>query len=902
VNLGPNLRTKDGYHVYYPDTGLVLTTRNLAFDELWRARAEFYQNMHNSHPTLSPFPPGQICPPAPIAPAIAGGHGNPVYHQQVVIEDQVPQHAPHGPVPVQGPVPVPHHPATPPPPPVATPAQHHPPPPTATPNPVARTLNPVFDNVTNPIIADGPNTNHDNSRHIPVTPANDSHEVATVRLSNKVSAHSSAGPRYNTEWAPSYNMTSAAIEARTTLDGLDVPYKVARKTPSVYNPANFDVEWVPSLEPASTFLQENGDYLDIFKEMDQDSRAARVQRRSARIQASEEARKAGQPAPVAFFMACVFSLFVAPCCKPDSYYSSPYTFTDSSHTRFHSLPSAALYTHTVSPTETYNNLLKSVSTDEIYAFLTIALPSGSTPKTIDQALTSVDARHWRFALDAEYSQLVDALAWDLVDRKEAENVISGKWVFKIKRNADGTIDRYKARWVARGFTQRQDVDYTEIFAPVIRYSSLRTLAALSNANGLRLFALDVSNAFARADVDERVYVEQPHGFVQPHPNGPAQVCQLRKGLYGTKQAARLWNQKFRKFLLSHGWRQLESDPCIYSRKTHTHGWEMIGLYVDDILHCCTHSTGHDALLSACRKEFPTTSQGEVSWILGMHIKRDFANKTLSIDQTQAIKSYIEECNIPPETKIFSTPMDDCWKYGNEPPTQDSDMESLYRSQCGSIMYFAQCTRPDIAFAIGRLCCHLNNPNASCFKALNRLNAYISSTANLGIEYNFRDENSLRLEVYADASWGSDQKYKSRSQSGYVVYLGGGPVDWKSKMQATVAASSAESEYISTFHSCRNIVYFRELLKELEITQTGSTIIWQDNKACIAMSKNAGVNHNNNKHILLKYHYIRELAESDIIRLEYIETIDQIADILTKATAPQVFRKLVPFLVRPCGSL
>ena len=257
-------------------------------------------------------------------------------------------------------------------------------------------------------------------------------------------------------------------------------------------------------------------------------------------------------------------------------------------------------------------------------------------------MNSVDRRHWKFALDSEYEQLIDANTWTLVPKSDAKNVISGKWVFKIKLKEDGTIDRYKARWVARGFSQKFEIDYTEIFAPVIRYSSVRLLLSLANALDLNIYGCDVSNAFARAEVDEDLYVQMPHGYEQYTETGKPFVCKLEKGLYGTKQAARLWNQKFRKHLLNTGWRQYESDPCIYSRFTHKHGHEIVGVYVDDIIHVANTLAIHNAFHKSCNTVFPTTSQGELHWILGMQIQRDRATRTLTINQTSALLANLDD--------------------------------------------------------------------------------------------------------------------------------------------------------------------------------------------------------------------------------------------------------------------
>jgi hypothetical protein len=684
-------------------------------------------------------------------------------------------------------------------------------------------------------------------------------------------------------------MTQEAIDARTTDNGLDIPFHINNISPSQYDPQNFDITWKQSSEPKSSFLREDGTYLPVFTDMETNTREERATRRSQRTNPDKD---------------ITFALFVTapPSGPPSRKFSSPYEIIDPKP-RFHNPHLTPVITNIeVSPyTENqFAQALNNNKTNIMYAFISAALPAGSTPKTYKQALSSVDARHWRFALNAEHQQLVDALTWELVPSIEAANIVSGKWVFKIKMNEDGTIDRYKARWVARGFSQRHDIDYTEIFAPVIRYSSIRMLLSLANAQGINIYGLDVSNAFARADVDEEIFVEQPHGYEQYDMDGNPFVCRLKKGLYGTKQDARLWNQKFRKFLFSKGWRQLESDPCIYTRRTSKRGYEIIGLYVDDIIHACNNSQIHKDFLKACNTQFPTTSQGELTWILQMHITRDKSTKTLGLDQTQSILDYIDTLDLPHGYKSYSTPMDDQWNYGDDPVISDKRLHTDYRSQCGSLMYLSMCTRPDITFATHRLCQHLHNPNKQCFKALNRLNCYLASQPHLGLQYIFPSDGTLRLEAYADSSYGNTIEYKARSQSGSVIYFGGGPIDWTSSLQSVVALSTAEAEFIAAFHTSRTIHHFRQFLDELMFRQTDTTVIWEDNQACIAMSKNP-VHSKRNKHMLIKYYYIRDLVEQGVVRLEYIETGDQVADILTKATTAKVFTKLVRYIVRPVGS-
>ena len=826
INLGPNFRTKDGYFVYFPDTHAIHTTRNIAFDELWRERAEYYQTLHAVFPSPaqvignadSVIPPSQDSPPVDEHPSISSNN---------------------------------------------------------------LTDSPLFE------YSDGDNTNESNSRFTPVTPDTDTYDIVNCRTHNNMSPNGKS--RYLTEWAPSYNITQDAIDARTSKTNLNVPFVIETVNPSVYDSSNFDVTWKFSTEPKSAFLKPDGTYLDVFIQMSKDNRAARAARRTTATPS--------RPAAMLATALPIFALLVGHLFASDPHFSSPnsFPFTLENHHRQQQPVAPAACSATYD-----SSILASAPAgfNEAYAFATVVLPHGENPLTQNQALNSVDAKHWRFALDAEHQQLCDALTWILVKREDAKNVVSGKWVFKIKRDTNGDIQRYKARWCARGFSQRENIDFKEIFAPVIRYSSIRFLLSLANATDLSAFGLNVSNAFARADVDEDLYVEQPHGYVQLDERGIPYVCKLQKGLYGTKQASRLWNKKMQSFLTTNGWRQLESDTCIYTRHTPQHGWEFIGLYVDDIVHICSNPQIHAEMLQLCNLMFPTTSQGELHWILNMRVTRDRATRTLSLDQTRSVLDYLDSLTSETSNKIVSTPMDPNWTYGSQPATTDEAEISRYRSECGSLMYFTQCTRPDIAFAVHRLCSHLHNPNDNCFSALYRVNSYLQNTPHLGVQF-VNPTGALHLEAYSDASLGSENEYQQRSQTGYVCYFGGGPVDWTSNLQSVTAISSGQSEFIAAFQTARNIAYLRELLSECAIQLTSATHIYEDNNACIAMSKNP-VNHKRNKHIEIKYHYLRDLVSQNVVSLVYVDTAHQIADLLTKPVTTAVFKQLVHYLVRPCN--
>ena len=158
--------------------------------------------------------------------------------------------------------------------------------------------------------------------------------------------------------------------------------------------------------------------------------------------------------------------------------------------------------------------------------------------------------HWRAAMEQEFQALLKNDTWQLVPPVSGVNIIDSKWVFKVKRHADGSIERYKARLVAKGFKQRYGLDYEDTFSPVIKPTTIRLLLSLAITRGWFLRQLDVQNAFLHGVLEEEVYMRQPPGFVDPA--RPHHLCRLVEALYGLKQATRAWYDCLQDFLLKQG--------------------------------------------------------------------------------------------------------------------------------------------------------------------------------------------------------------------------------------------------------------------------------------------------------------------------------------------------------------
>lgn len=198
------------------------------------------------------------------------------------------------------------------------------------------------------------------------------------------------------------------------------------------------------------------------------------------------------------------------------------------------------------------------------------------PKTFSDAMSRDDKEEWRKAMDTEIDSMHSNHAWDLVPLPVGKFAINNKWVFRLKRNPDGTIDKYRARMVIQGCAQRPGIDYKDTFSPVTRLDTIRTLSAVAASEKMKMMQFDVSTAFLYGNVNEEIYMKQPIGYQ----DGTNRVCRLKRSLYGLKQASRCWNHKFDDFMVRLKFAQSREDPCVYIRGNESRKI-IVALYVDD---------------------------------------------------------------------------------------------------------------------------------------------------------------------------------------------------------------------------------------------------------------------------------------------------------------------------------
>ena len=234
------------------------------------------------------------------------------------------------------------------------------------------------------------------------------------------------------------------------------------------------------------------------------------------------------------------------------------------------------------------------------------------------------AHHWLEAATTEYNDLVANGTWEIVDLPPDAKAIGSGWVWKIKRNADGSIERFKARIVAKGYSQRPGIDYNEVFAPTFRPATLRLILALAAIDDLELRSVDVTSAFPNGDLEEEIYMKQPEGF---HIGGPEKVCLLKKLLYGLKQSARQWNKKLHAVLTEMGFKRIESDRSVYIY-SNDEIKVMVPIYIDDITFASKSAEAIDKYVKILGEHFKIRDLGPTRYLLGVGIEHDRPTRTL----------------------------------------------------------------------------------------------------------------------------------------------------------------------------------------------------------------------------------------------------------------------------------
>ena len=505
------------------------------------------------------------------------------------------------------------------------------------------------------------------------------------------------------------------------------------------------------------------------------------------------------------------------------------------------------------------------------------------PSTIQEAKSSDHAAEWKVATDAEYNSLIENKTWMLVELPAGRRAIGCKWVFKLKYDVDGRVERFKARLVAKGYAQKYGIDYDKIFSPVVRFSSIRLLLAFAVQHDFLIHQMDVETAFLNGKLVEEIYMQQPEGYVKP--GEEHLVCKLEKSLYGLKQSSRCWNKAFRESVETLGFTQASADPCVFIRKKDT--LTIIAVHVDDLMILAQNILEMQRLKDSLKLQFKMKDMGELHYYVGVSIVQDKEGKQVYLHQGQYIEKMLKKFG-QTEAKSVSTPADCNVKLQKEDSVSRPVDTISYQSIVGSLLYAAITTRPDIAQAVGVVSKFCANPTQSHLTAAKRILRYLKGTVNLGLSYKRCADGNLI--GYSDADWVGNMDDRHPT-SGNVFLLAKGAVSWLSKKQATVALSTAEAEYVALSAATQEAIWLRRLLADVGEPLEDPIVINEDNQGAIAMAKDP-VGHARTRHIDMCYHFVREGVQNGAIILKYVASGDMIADILTKPLPKHPFEKFV----------
>ena len=515
-------------------------------------------------------------------------------------------------------------------------------------------------------------------------------------------------------------------------------------------------------------------------------------------------------------------------------------------------------------------------------FQSYAMFVSNDPTSDKEAMKSDEARHWEIAKKEELAAIKRNRTWDVTDLPKGRKAIGSKWVFKSKVSADGE-KQYKARLVAQGFTQQAGIDYSEVFAPVANSTTMKVLLTVAGLKGFHVRHYDVKSAFLNGNLQEEIYMRPPSGVDEK-----GKVYRLLKSLYGLKQAANVWNQKLHETLIKNGSVQSKDDNCLYS---YTSGGVKIYLliHVDDILAATNSVNELQSFMRQVGRGFEIKDLGEAMNYLGIRLQRN-KEGFFELSQSDYIEKILQATEMT-DAKVSRIPMDTGYHKLNGIPLDTNDG---YRKLIGMLLYLSVNSRPDIAAPVAILCQKVSAPTDTDLNEAKRVLRYLKGTKHIKLTLG-TSRRSNELWAYTDSDWAEDQVDR-KSNSGFVCFLSNSPIMWKSKKQTIVATSSAEAEYIAMSIGAKEILWIRRLIEGFGLQQSGPTTVHSDSMSAIAMVSNPRSG-SKTKHIDTKFHHVKDLVNNKVLKLEYVPTERNIADVLTKPLGKnklKQFRELLGF--------
>lgn len=502
------------------------------------------------------------------------------------------------------------------------------------------------------------------------------------------------------------------------------------------------------------------------------------------------------------------------------------------------------------------------------------------PHTFKEAMESNNSKHWVKAMDDEIQSLKENNTFTLTTLPKGKKTVGGKWVYSIKKDIEEK-EKYKARFVAKGYSQEMGIDYGETFSPTASLTSVRVLLLQKAVQeNMLLHQMDVKTAYLHAPIDYEIYTNQPEGYEEEE----GLVCKLEKSLYGLKQSGRNWNKVLHSYLTENDFTQNPADHCVYTKETKL-GKVIMIIWVDDLIIAASNEKVMKDVKEMLSEKFKMKDLGRLKHFLGI----DFIHSDGSVKMSQEayVHRILERFNMQ-NCKPRETPCDLKLHY-TEDAVKMCDVK-MYREAVGSLIYLTTCTRPDLSFVVSKLSQYFCEPTEEQWITVKHVLRYLKGTTNKELSFRRNDRKELGIVAYSDADWASDTTDR-RSTTGYCISLSENSslVSWKTKKQPTVALSTCEAEYMALASTIQECIYLEQLLRSIDGYQYSPTLVYEDNQGTIALAKNP-VSRQRCKHVDIKYHFIRSIVNDGKMTLVYCSTEEMVADVMTKPVTKPKLKK------------
>lgn len=497
------------------------------------------------------------------------------------------------------------------------------------------------------------------------------------------------------------------------------------------------------------------------------------------------------------------------------------------------------------------------------------------PCTFRESQELPEKREWNRAMKNELETLKDRKVYELVPRPEGTKVLGTRWIFTLKKDMSGSVKRFRARLVAKGFRQIEGVNYFDTFSPVISFSLVRLFyTILVVLKGWVSQHLDIKCAYLYAKLSELIFVEQPEGFVENTKEGF--VWKLDKALYGLRQAGREWFLELDNTFNELGFDKIKDSNCIYVFKSEV----IVLVYVDDFAVFAKNNERLNEVINLIKLKFEIKVLGKIRHFLGVDFEE--RNGEIFMHQQSYIEKLAEKFNIPKiKSKLPLTP----GIVLNAAVEGEQAVDVPYRELVGCLLFLASHTRPDIQFSVIALAQFSNCPSLKHWKYLCQVLQYVVNTKELAI--NLSRISNCTLNVYTDASWASDLVDR-KSISGFIVFIDNVPIIWNSCKQKCIALSSMEAEYVSLSDSIKELCWLLRIMDNFSVLlnlKIDKPNVFCDNQSAIHFSRNS-IENNRTKYIDTRIYFVKDNLNK--FNLKFVSGSANVADLFTKVLPSQKF--------------